>query len=99
LWINRCEQFFRDQKTLETEQVWYASYHLIGGAQQWYMCLAQDKAMMDRAYFVRCVNERFSPPTRHNPLGELASLRKTDTVNDYTERFLVHVACAGPLNK
>jgi hypothetical protein len=33
LWINRCEQFFRGQKTPETEQVWYASYHLTGGAQ------------------------------------------------------------------
>ena len=40
-WINCCEQFFRGQKTPETEQVWYASYHLTGGAQQWYMCLMQ----------------------------------------------------------
>jgi hypothetical protein len=38
-WINRYEQFFRGQKTPETEQVWYASYHLTGGAQQWYMHL------------------------------------------------------------
>lgn len=33
-WINRCEQFFRGQKTPENDQVWYASYHLIGLAQQ-----------------------------------------------------------------
>jgi hypothetical protein len=39
------------------------------------------------------------PPTRRNPLGELASLRKTGTVDDYTEHFLAHVARAGPLNE
>jgi hypothetical protein len=31
-------------------------------------------------------------------LGELVSLRKTGTVDDYTERFLAHVARAGPLD-
>jgi hypothetical protein len=98
-WINRCEQFFRGQKTPETEQVWYASYHLTGGAQQWYMRLTQDKTVTDWAYFARCVNERFGPTTRRNPLGELASLRKTGTVDDYTEHFLAHEARAGPLNE
>ena len=55
--------------------------------------------MMVWAYFARCVNERFGPPTRHNPLGELASLSKTGMVDDYTERFLTHVARAGPLDE
>jgi hypothetical protein len=32
-------------------------------------------------------------------LGKLTSLRKTGTVDDYTERFLAHVACAGHLNE
>jgi hypothetical protein len=50
-WINRCEQFFRGQKTLETEQVWYASYHMAGGVQQWYMRMMQDKTVTDWAYF------------------------------------------------
>lgn len=61
-WINRCEQFFRGQKTHPSEHVWYASYHLTGGAQQWYMRLTQDK-VMDWAYFAQCVNERFGPLT------------------------------------
>jgi hypothetical protein len=49
--------------------------------------------------FAKCVNERFGPPTRRNPLGKLTSLRKTGTVDDYTERFLAHVARAGHLNE
>jgi hypothetical protein len=31
-------------------------------------------------------------------LGELASLRKTGIVDNYTERFLAHVARAGHLD-
>ena len=55
--------------------------------------------MTDWAYFARCVNERFGPPTRRNALGELASLRKTGMIDDYTEHFLAHVACVGPLDE
>ena len=98
-WINRCEQFLRGHKTPETEQVWYASYHLIGGPQQWYMRLTQNKAVTDWAYFACCVNERFGPPTRRNPLGELMSLHKTSTVDNYTDHFLAHVAWAGVLDE
>jgi hypothetical protein len=36
-WLNRCEQFFKGQWTPDSEKTWYASYHLIGTAQQWYM--------------------------------------------------------------
>jgi hypothetical protein len=63
------------------------------------MRLTQDKAVTDWAYLVQCVNERFGPPTWRNPLGEFASLRKTGTVDDYTEPFLAHVARAGPLDE
>lgn len=63
------------------------------------MRLMQDKAVTDWAYFARCINERFGPPTRRNPLGELASLRKTSTVDDYTEHYLAHVARTGPLDE
>lgn len=91
-WLNRCEQFFKGQNMPETEEVWYASYHLTGGTQWWYMHLMQYKAVMDWAYFTCCINERFVPPTQRNPLGELASLHKTDTIDDYTEHFLAHVA-------
>jgi hypothetical protein len=31
-WLNRCDQFFRSQRTPETEKVWLASFHLTGTA-------------------------------------------------------------------
>jgi hypothetical protein len=43
-------------------------------------------------YFACCINERFGPLTRRNSQCELASLRETGTINEYTERFLAHVA-------
>ncbi|XP_066351724.1 uncharacterized protein [Miscanthus floridulus] len=78
-WINRCEQFFRGQKTRRT--------------------IKSGQGGDDWAYFARCVNERFGPPTWRNPLGELASLRKTTTIDDYIERFPVHIAWADTLDE
>ena len=63
------------------------------------MCLTQDKVVTDWAYFVRCINECFGPLTWRNPLGELASLRKATTADDYTERFLVHLPRTGALDE
>jgi hypothetical protein len=54
----------------------------------------------DRLELLCSLRQRaIQPPTWCNPLGELASLRKTRTIDDYTERFLVHVARAGPLDE
>jgi hypothetical protein len=32
-WLNQCEQFFRGQRTLASDRMWLASYHLRGAAQ------------------------------------------------------------------
>jgi hypothetical protein len=55
--------------------------------------------MTDWTYFAKCVNERFGPPTKCNPLGELTALRKTCSVDDYTKRFLAHVTRVGHLDE
>ena len=44
-WLNRCEQFFRGQRTLAWDRTWIASYHLTGAAQTWYYALEQDEGM------------------------------------------------------
>jgi hypothetical protein len=92
-WLNRCEQFFKGQRTPKSEKIWYASYHLTGTAQQCYMRLPQDNNVIDWAYFTRCVNERFRPSIRCNTLGKNASLRKMGTIDNYMECFLAHMAC------
>jgi len=35
--LNRCESYFHQQRIMEEEKVWMASYNLEDGAQLWYM--------------------------------------------------------------
>ncbi|KAJ4797074.1 hypothetical protein LUZ62_048320 [Rhynchospora pubera] len=86
-WINRCEQFFRGQRTVEEEKVWLAAYHLTGIAQQWYFQLERDVGLLPWVRFKELCHLRFGPPVRTNPLGELMHLRQTDSVEEYQERF------------
>ena len=76
LFINKCESFFQQQRTLEEEKVWLASFHLEGVAQQWYMHLQQEEGTPRWCRFTELLNIRFGPPIRANPLGELAACRR-----------------------
>ena len=37
VFINRCESYFHQQRIMEEEKVWMASYNLDDEAQLWYM--------------------------------------------------------------
>ncbi|RLN12498.1 hypothetical protein C2845_PM09G12640 [Panicum miliaceum] len=39
LFINKCESYFRQQRTMGEERVWMASYNLENVAQLWYLQL------------------------------------------------------------
>ena len=58
-WIQRCDQFFRGQKTPESEKVWLASYHLTGVAQQWYFQVERDEGEPNWKKIKEYVNLRF----------------------------------------
>jgi hypothetical protein len=75
-----------------------ASYHLENAAQQWYMQLHQEEGTPPWRRFAELLNFRFGPPVRACPLGELASCRRTGTVDAYTERFLELLPRAGPFS-
>lgn len=89
LWLNQCEHFFRGQQTIEEEKFWLAAYHLTGNAQLWYYQLERDESIVFWPRFVDFVNMHFGPPLRSNPLGELAHLWWTGTVQKYQQQFLV----------
>ena len=74
------------------------SYHLENAAQQWYMQLHQEEGTPPWRRFAELLNFRFGPPVRACPLGELASCRRTGTVDAYTERFLELLPRAGPFS-
>ena len=87
-WLNRCDQFFRGQRTEEGDKVWLAVYHLTGIAQQWYFQLERDEGQPNWDQFKELCHMRFGPPTRSNPLGELTRLRQTGSVSEYQTNFL-----------
>lgn len=97
--LNRCEHYFRGQRTMEEEQVWLAALHLHGSAQQWYMRLEADEGVPSWRRFSTLLDMRFGPPLRSNPLGELAACRRTGTIADYQDRFLSLLTRAGPLTE
>jgi hypothetical protein len=87
-WLNRCDQFFRVQETPENGKVFLATFYMSGEASQWYTLLERNRDQPSWAEFVKLVNQRFGPPLRNNPLGELIQLRREGTVADYQSRFL-----------
>ena len=60
--LNRCEHYFREQHTLEEEQVWLAAFHLHGTAQQWYMRLERDEGVPSWRRFSTLLDMCFGPP-------------------------------------
>jgi hypothetical protein len=85
--LNHCEQFFRGQRTLASDRVWLASYHLTGVAQTWYYALEQDEGMPTWDHFKELCNLRFAPAVCGTRLSELARLPFLSTVQDYSDRF------------
>ena len=52
IFINRCESYFHQQRIMEEEKVWMASYNLEEGAQLWYIQVQADEGM------TRCLGHR-----------------------------------------
>jgi hypothetical protein len=83
LFINKCESYFRQQRTMAEERVWMASYNLEDVAQLWYIQLQEDEGTPPWGRFKDLLNLRFGPPLRSAPLYELAECRRTGTVEEY----------------
>jgi hypothetical protein len=92
LWLNRCETFFRGQNTPERRRVWYVAMHLTGSAQLWYARLELTSGTPSWRRFAQLVLQRFGPPMTDSPVSKLMLLRRTGSVEEYTDQFLAY-AC------
>ncbi|KAJ1294896.1 hypothetical protein BS78_01G181300 [Paspalum vaginatum] len=98
LFINKCESYFTQQRTMAEERVWMASYNLEDVAQHWYIQLQEDEnGTPSWVRFRELLNLRFGPPLRSAPLFELAECRRTGTVEEYSNRFQALLPRAGRL--
>jgi hypothetical protein len=99
LFINKCESYFRQQRTMTEERVWMASYNLEDVAQLWYIQLQEDEGTPPWGCFKELLHLRFGPPLCSAPLFELAECRCTGTVEEYANRFQVLLPRAGRLDE
>jgi len=99
IFLNRCESYFHQQRIMEEEKVWMASYNLEEGAQMWYMQVQQDEGTPSWRRFTELLNLRYGPPLRSAPLFELADCRRTGTVAEYQDRFQGLLPRAGRLDE
>lgn len=76
IWLHRCEKFFANQRTRETDKVGLAAFHLLGEAQLWYYQLETELPAISWDGFKEYCSLRFGPPARSNPLGELVNLKQ-----------------------
>jgi hypothetical protein len=86
--------------------------HLTGAAQLWYARLELSAGTPSWRRFAQLVQQRFGPPMTDSAVGELMLLRRTGSVEDYTDQFLafacrdadlteqqlVHIYTAGLVN-
>jgi len=99
LFLNKCESYFRQQRTMAEERVWMASYNLEGVAQEWFIQLQEDEGTPAWGRFRDLLDLRFGPPLRSAPLFELTECRCTGTVEEYSNRFQSLLFHAGRLDE
>ena len=92
IWLHKCEQCFQAYRTPEANKTWTASFYLHEAAARWYFRLERNRGVPSWPEFVQAINRRFGPSIRSNPLGELAQLRRTGTVDNFIDQFLTQLA-------
>ncbi|XP_035823519.1 uncharacterized protein [Zea mays] len=99
LFLNKCEAYFRQHRTMAEERVGRASYHMDDIAQLWYTQLQEDEGRPTWGRFKELLNLRFGPPLRSAPMFELAECRRSSTVEEYANRFQALLPRAGRLDE
>jgi len=99
IFLNRCESYFRQQRTMPEEKVWMASYNLEDVAQLWFLQLQEDEGTPPWGRFKELLNLRFGPALRSAPLFELTECRRTGSVEEYSNRFQALLPRAGRLGE
>jgi hypothetical protein len=87
-WLNRCERYFHVRQTLEHKHVAFVAFYLLDDAQLWFHRMELNGGRPTWVQFIQLVNARFGPSLTDSPIGELAMLRRTGTVDEFSKRFI-----------
>jgi hypothetical protein len=95
LWLNRCERYFHVRRTPERKRVVLAACYLLDNAQLWFHRMELNGGRPSWPQFIQLVNARFIPPLTDTPLGELAMLRRSSSIDEFAKRFMA-LSCRDP---
>jgi hypothetical protein len=87
-WLNHCERYFLVCRTPEHQHVAFDAFYLLDDAQLWFHRLELNGGWPTWPQFVQLVNARFGPPLTDSPVGALAMLRLSGSVDDYAKQFM-----------
>jgi hypothetical protein len=99
IFINRCESYFPQQRIMEEEKIWMASYNLEDGARMWYVQIQTDKGTPSWRRFKELLNLRYGPLMRSASLAKLAVCQRISMVAKYQDRFQALLPRDGPLEE
>jgi hypothetical protein len=99
IFINRCESYFPQQRIMEEEEIWMASYNLEDGARMWYVHIQTDEGTPSWRRFKELLNLRYGPPLRSASLAKLAVCQRISMVAKYQDRFQALLPRDGPLEE
>jgi hypothetical protein len=85
LWLNRCERFCHVRRTPDDKKV---AFYLLNDAQLWFHRMELNGGRPTWPQFVQLINALFGPPLTDSPIGELAMLRRSGTVDEFCKHFI-----------
>jgi hypothetical protein len=86
-WLNRCERYFLVRRTPEHQRVAFAAFYPLDDAQLWFHRLELNDGRT-WPQFIQLVNALFGPPLPDSPVGALAMLWRSGSVDDYAKQFM-----------
>ena len=90
-WISRAEHYFARHDLDREEWVDFASYYLLGKANQWWRWLkstyARERRRLGWSRFTKEMVDRFGPPSLVNYEGQLAKIKQEGSLEHYLEEF------------
>lgn len=96
-WIDWVEQFFEFHKTLGSEKVALAAYHLEGGLQLWFQSIRKTQVWITWEGFKQALNDLYRPTLLDDFYGDLTKLTHIGSVRDYLGQFGRLLASVGSL--